>query len=143
MTAIPNTIVYTAAAATTGGRRGRSVSSDGNLDVALAPPTQRGGSGVGTNPEQLFAAGYSACFGSALAGTARKAGVDASGASVTAHIGLGPVGDGYGLTAELDVRIPGVDLSTVQRLADAAHEVCPYSNAIRGNVPTTVRAVEA
>jgi len=136
-------VVYTASATTSGGRRGRSVSSDGVLDVTLAAPKEMGGDGKGTNPEQLFAAGYSACFNSALMGVAKRAGVDASSATVTAHIGLGPDGDAYGITAELEVAIPGIDLAQSQQLTDAAHEVCPYSRAIAGNVPLVVRAVAA
>jgi Ohr subfamily peroxiredoxin len=143
MTRTPEKIVYTAAATTTGGRQGRAVSSDGVLDLTLTGPKEMGGTGEGTNPEQLFAAGYSACFNSALMMVARRARVDASAAQVTARIGFGPEGDGYALTADLEVAVPGVELAQVQELADGAHQVCPYSAAIRGNVPTTVRAVPA
>ncbi len=143
MTSTPSKIVYTASATTTGGRQGRSVSSDGVLDLTLTAPKEMGGTGEGTNPEQLFAAGYSACFNSALMMVARRARVDASAAQVTANIGFGPEGEGYALTAELEVAIPGVELAQVQELAEAADQVCPYSKAIRGNVPTTVKAVAA
>lgn len=143
MTQTPSTIVYTASATTTGGRRGRAVSSDGILDVALTAPKELGGPGTGTNPEQLFAAGYSACFNSAVISLAKKAGIDASLAEVTVHVGFGPEGGGYSITADLEVTIPGVDLDQVQTLADAAHLVCPYSKATRGNVPVTVRAIAA
>lgn len=143
MTQTPSKIVYTASATTTGGRQGRSVSSDGVLDLTLAGPKEMGGTGEGTNPEQLFAAGYSACFNGALMMVARRAKVDASAAQVTANIGFGPEGDSYAITADLEVAIPGLELAQVQELADAAHQACPYSKAIRGNVPATVRAVTA
>jgi len=141
MTSTPDKIVYTAVATSTGGRGGRAVSSDGILDVSLTAPKEMGGPGTGTNPEQLFAAGFSACFNGALAMVAKKAGVDASGAEVTANIGFGPEGDSYGITADLEVRIPGVELAKAQELAEAAHQVCPYSKATRGNVPVTVKAL--
>jgi Ohr subfamily peroxiredoxin len=141
MTQTPDKIIYTAAATSTGGRGGRATSSDGNLDVSLTAPKELGGPGTGTNPEQLFAAGYSACFTSALTMVAKKAGADASGAEVTANIGFGPHGNGYALTADLEVRIPGLALTQVQELAEAADAVCPYSQAIRGNVPVTVTAL--
>jgi osmotically inducible protein OsmC len=143
VTQTPTKIVYTASATTTGGRRGRAVSSDGILDVTLTAPKETGGPGTGTNPEQLFAAGYSACFNSALMMVAKKAGVDANAAEVTADIGFGPEGDSYALTVELKVLIPGVPLAQVQELAEGAHQVCPYSKATRGNVPVTITAVEA
>jgi Ohr subfamily peroxiredoxin len=143
MTQTPDTIVYTASATTTGGRQGHAASSDGVLELDLSAPKELGGSGTGTNPEQLFAAGYSACFNGALMLVARKAGVDATAAQVTAHIGFGPEGDSYAITADLEVSIPGVELAQVQQLADAAHQVCPYSKATRGNVPVTVLAVAA
>jgi Ohr subfamily peroxiredoxin len=143
MTQIPTKIVYTASATTTGGRRGRAVSSDGHLDVTLTAPKELGGPGTGTNPEQLFAAGYSACFNSAIMGVAKKLGVDATKAEVTVDVGFGPEGDSYAITADLEVAIPGVELATVQQIADAAHQICPYSKATRGNVPVTVRAIAA
>ena len=141
MTHTLDKILYTASATSTGGRGGRAVSSDGILDVSLTAPKELGGAGTGTNPEQLFAAGYSACFNGALALVAKRAGVDASGAEVTANIGFGPEGDSYGITADLEVRIPGVELAQAQELAEAAHHVCPYSRATRGNVPVTVKAL--
>ncbi len=143
MTQTPTKIVYTASATTTGGREGRAVSSDGILDLELTAPKETGGPGTGTNPEQLFAAGYSACFNGALLMVAKKAGVDASAAQVTANIGFGPEGDSFAITADLEIAIPGVALDQVQELAEAAHEVCPYSKATRGNVPVTITAVSA
>ena len=143
MTQTPTKIVYTASATTNGGRQGHTVSSDGVLDLELTAPKEMNGPGTGTNPEQLFAAGYSACFNGALMMVARKAGVDASAARVTANIGFGPEGDSFAITADLEVAVPGLDLAQVQELADAAHQVCPYSKATRGNVPVTVKAVDA
>jgi len=141
MTQTPSRILYTAAATSIGGRQGRVTSSDGIIDESLTSPKELGGPGTGTNPEQLFAAGYSACFCGALALVAKKAGVDASAAQVTANIGFGPEGGGYAITADLEVRIPGVDLAQAQELAEAAHEVCPYSKATRGNVPVSIKAL--
>ena len=144
MTTTPDKIVYTASATTVGGRRGgHATSSDGLLDLELTAPKEVGGPGTGTNPEQLFAAGYSACFNSAFLLVATQAGVKADDAQVTAAVGFGPAGEGYALTVDLQVAVPGLEVAQVQELAEAAHQVCPYSNAIRGNVPTTVTAVAA
>jgi len=128
--------LYTAVATATHGRDGRAVSSDGRLDLQLAVPTQMGGSGQGTNPEQLFAAGYSACFAGALGVVGRQAKVDVSDASVTAEVGIGRQGEGFGLAVTLRVELPDtVDAETGRRLVEQAHQVCPYSNATRGNIP--------
>jgi len=143
MTNTPTKIVYTARASATGGRSGHATSEDGVLDLDLAAPKELGGPGTGTNPEQLFAAGYSACFQGALGLVGKKHGVDTSSSLVTAAVGFGPEGDSYAITVDLEVTIPDVDLATVQELADAAHQVCPYSKATRGNVPVTVKAVAA
>jgi len=144
MTNVPDKIVYTAVATSVGGRRGgRATSSDGILDVQLNAPKELGGPGTGTNPEQLFAAGYAACFNSALLRLAKEAGIEATEASVTANVGFGPEGGGFGLAVDLEVSVSGVALDTVQDLVDAAHEVCPYSKAVRGNVPVTAKAVLA
>ncbi|SEQ15178.1 organic hydroperoxide resistance protein [Microlunatus flavus] len=144
MTTTPEKILYTAVATTTGGRRGgHARSSDGLLEVDLNAPKELGGPGTGTNPEQLFAAGYSACFNSAFLAVAKQAGVKADDAHVSAKVGFGPAGQGYALTVDLEVAVAGLELAQVQELAEAAHQVCPYSNAVRGNVPTTVTAVEA
>jgi Ohr subfamily peroxiredoxin len=128
--------IYTAIA-TASGRDGRAVTSDGKLDVALARPPEMGGDGAGTNPEQLFAAGYSACFASALALVAGKRGLDTSDAAVTAEVGIGPNGSGgFTLGVTLRVELPDAIPADVGReLVDAAHQVCPYSNATRGNIP--------
>jgi osmotically inducible protein OsmC len=141
----PSKIVYTASATASGGGRrgGHVVSSDGQLDLVLQAPVEIGGPGGGTNPEQLFAVGYGACFTGALHAVAKNQGEDVTGATVVVDIGFGPEGDSFGITADLKVAVPGKDLETVQRLADLTHEFCPYSKAIKGNVPTTVTAVEA
>jgi Ohr subfamily peroxiredoxin len=137
-------IAYTAIAhATGGGRDGHVRSEDDRLDFDTRPPKEMGGSGDGTNPEQLFAAGYSACFLSALHGVGRSTQLDTTDASVSASVGIGPNGDGgYGLAVELDVYVPNVAPEKRQELADAAHHVCPYSNATRGNVEVTITIVD-
>ncbi|GAA4630434.1 organic hydroperoxide resistance protein [Actinoallomurus vinaceus] len=128
--------LYTAIA-TASGRDGRAVSSDKKLDVTLARPVELGGDGEGTNPEQLFAAGYSACFASALNLVASNKKVDVSDAAVTAEVGLGPNGKGgFALSVTLRVELPdGIPAETGRELVEAAHQVCPYSNATRGNIP--------
>lgn len=124
-------VLYTAKAHTTGGRDGASRTSDGRLDVTLSSP---GTSGTGTNPEQLFAAGYAACFGSALALVARRQRLDTGPVAITAHVSIGPAGAGYGLAVELVADIPGLPREQGEALLRAAHMVCPYSNATRGNI---------
>ncbi|MFJ4278734.1 organic hydroperoxide resistance protein [Streptomyces massasporeus] len=127
--------LYTAVATATHGRDGRAVSSDGVLDLALGVPQAMGGNGQGTNPEQLFAAGYAACFGSALGLVGRAAKVDVSDAAVTAEVSIGKQGEGFGLAVTLRVELPdSVDEATGRKLVDQAHQVCPYSNATRGNI---------
>jgi lipoyl-dependent peroxiredoxin len=128
--------LYTAIA-TASGRDGRAVSSDKKLDVTLARPVELGGDGEGTNPEQLFAAGYSACFASALNLVAAGKKIDVSDAAVTAEVGLGPNGKGgFALAVTLRVELPdGIPAETGRELVEAAHQVCPYSNATRGNIP--------
>lgn len=129
-------VLYTARAHTTGGREGASRSDDGKLDIQLAPP---GNSGAGTNPEQLFAAGYSACFIGALkAVAARQKATLPQDLSVDAEVDLGPVGQAFGIAVRMTVHLPGMDKAQAQQLVDAAHQVCPYSNATRGNVPVTL-----
>jgi Ohr subfamily peroxiredoxin len=127
--------LYTAVATATHGREGRAVSSDGKIDLALGIPVEMGGNGQGTNPEQLFAAGYAACFGSALGLVGRQAKVDVSDAAVTAEVGIGKEGEGFGLKVALRVELPDtVDEETGRKLVQQAHQVCPYSNATRGNI---------
>ncbi|QRY60939.1 organic hydroperoxide resistance protein [Gordonia sp. PDNC005] len=132
--------IYTAEALATGeGRNGHGRSSDGRLDLDLAIPTEMGGSGQGTNPEQLFAVGYAACFHSALQLVARQAKADVTDSSVGARVGIGPNdAGGFALEVTLEVTIPNLDQAQAQALADKAHEVCPYSNATRGNIPVTI-----
>jgi lipoyl-dependent peroxiredoxin len=131
--------IYTAIA-TASGRDGRAVSSDSKLDVTLSRPAELGGDGKGTNPEQLFAAGYAACFASALNLVAGRQNVDVSDAAVTAEVGLGPNDSGgFGLAVTLRVELPDrVPADTGRELIDTAHRVCPYSNATRGNVPVDI-----
>jgi lipoyl-dependent peroxiredoxin len=129
-------ILYTAVATAVGdGRNGSVRSSDGHIDVNLAAPAELGGPGGATNPEQLFAAGYAACFHNALRRVGRRAKADVTGSEVTAHVGLGATGNGnFGLTVTLEVRLPAVDPAIAKQLVDTAHQVCPYSNATRGNI---------
>lgn len=140
MTAELERVAYTATVTATGGRAGHARSADGFIDLDLRPPTEMGGPGGATNPEQLFAAGYAACFQGALGVAGRRAKVDVSQSVVTCSVSIGPVGDAFGLAVTLDVDIPGVDEATCQQLADEAHRVCPYSNATRGNIRVDVRA---
>ncbi|MFB7776369.1 organic hydroperoxide resistance protein [Streptomyces bauhiniae] len=131
--------LYTAVATATHGREGRAVSSDGRIDLPLAMPAELGGDGQGSNPEQLFAAGYAACFGSALGLVGRQAKVDVSDAAVTAEVGIGKEGEGFGLKVTLRVELPDtVDEETGRKLVETAHQVCPYSNATRGNIEVTL-----
>jgi len=131
--------LYTAVATATAGRDGRVKSDDGNLDVAVVPPKAMGGSGAGTNPEQLFAGGYAACFGSALGHVARAQKIATGPVSITAHVTIGPVGKGFGLAVELVASIPELPREQAEALLHAAHEVCPYSNATRGNIVVDLR----
>lgn len=135
MTTRLDKVLYTAHAHTTGGREGRSVTDDGLLDVTLTPPKAMGGSGTATNPEQLFAAGYSACFMGALKHVAgmKKVPVPAD-ASIDASVDIGPIPAGFGIAVKLLITLPGVDRTVAQDLVDTAHQVCPYSNATRGNI---------
>ncbi len=128
-------VLYTAHAHTTGGRDGRSVTDDKLLDVKLALPPEMGGDGKGTNPEQLFAAGYSACFMGALKHVAsqKKAKISAD-ASIDASVAIGPIPGGFGLSVKMVIHLPGVEREQALALVDAAHQVCPYSNATRGNI---------
>jgi Ohr subfamily peroxiredoxin len=129
-------VLYTAEAMVEGGRRGHGRTSDGRLDVELSVPTELGGDGgPGTNPEQLFALGYAACFQSALLGVARGRKLDAADSTITARVGLGPTGHGgFGLTVALGLHAPGMARADAEELMRHAHERCPYSNATRGNV---------
>ena len=132
-------VMYTARAHTTGGREGESRTDDGRLDVKLSSP---GGAGQGTNPEQLFAAGYSACFIGAMKAVAAKQKITLpQDLSIDAEVDLGPTGQAYGIAARLNVKLPGMDKAEARKLVDAAHQVCPYSNATRGNVDVQINLV--
>ncbi|GGE07657.1 organic hydroperoxide resistance protein [Aureimonas endophytica] len=135
---MPVDVIYkTKATANGGGRDGAARSDDGSVDVKLVVPKEMGGpGGPGANPEKLFAAGYSACFLGAMRAVSSKVGVKVPAeATVTAEIGFGPRSEGgYGITADLTIDLPGVDRAEGEKLIAAAHEVCPYSNATRGNV---------
>jgi osmotically inducible protein OsmC len=139
----PEKILYTAKSTVTGGRDGRAVSSDNVLDVALATPRELGGAGgVGTNPEQLFAAGYSACFLSALKLVAGKSKVALPADSrITGTVGIGPAAVGFALKVQLEISVPNLPKEQVQQLVEAAHQVCPYSNATRGNIEVALVVV--
>ena len=125
-------VLYTARAHTTGGREGASRSDDGRLDVTLSSP---GTAGTGTNPEQLFAAGYSACFIGAIKAVAAKQKLTVpQDVAVDAEVDLGPSPYAFGIAVRMTVHLPGMDRAAAQALVDAAHQVCPYSNATRGNI---------
>ncbi|MFE0131238.1 organic hydroperoxide resistance protein [Streptomyces sp. NPDC059037] len=135
----PTKIMYVAEATAHGGRDGYVTSQDGQLDLQVAMPPALGGDGRGTNPEQLFAAGYSACFHNALVLVGRRAGYDLTGSTVAAKVGIGPNRQqGYGLAVALNVSLPLVDQELAGRLVGAAHQVCPYSNATRGNIDVSI-----
>jgi lipoyl-dependent peroxiredoxin len=136
-------VLYRAEATSTGGRDGRSVSSDNSFDLRLVPPKELGGAGVGgTNPEQLFAAGYSACFIGAMKFVAGRDGYKMpADASINALVGIGQIPNGFGIEVELKISVPGMDKAEAQKLIEAAHIVCPYSNATRGNIEVTLTLV--
>ena len=133
--------LYTARSTATGaGRMGHVRSDDGVLEHDLGVPRELGGAGtVGTNPEQLFAAGYAACFHSALQRMAHKAKVSIRGSQVTAEVGIGPAGEGFGLAVTLVIEVPDVEHEVVRGLVESAHRVCPYSNATRGNIDVELK----
>ena len=143
----PEKILYTATATATGGRTGTARSSDGVLDVKLTTVKELGGDGsVGTNPEQLFAAGYSACFIGAMKAVAfgmtggPKIALPGE-VSITSDVGIGPIPGGFGIKVDMRISIPGMDKAAAESLVAAAHKVCPYSNATRGNIDVTLTVV--
>ena len=138
------TIAYRAYAQATGGRDGRAVSSDGVLDVALTTPKELGGAGgQGTNPEQLFAAGYSACFLGAMKFVARRDKLTLpANTSIEGVVGIGEIANGFGIEVELRISLPSLDETEAQILIDRAHIVCPYSNATRGNIDVILTLVK-
>jgi osmotically inducible protein OsmC len=141
MTIAVEKVLYTARATAEGGRDGRTATDDGKLDVIVAPPKELGGTGDGTNPEQLFAAGFASCFHSALKTVARKTRQDVDGSTVTAEVGIGPIngGTGYGLEVALVVSLPTLERAAAEELVAKAHQVCPYSNATRGNIKVDLK----
>ncbi|WP_407470544.1 organic hydroperoxide resistance protein [Xanthomonas campestris] len=138
--ASPEKVLYTAHATATGGREGRAVSSDSALDVKLSTPRELGGAGGdGTNPEQLFAAGYSACFIGAMKAVAAQDKLKLPGEiSIDGSVGIGQIPGGFGIAVELKIAVPGMEPAEPQALVDKAHQVCPYSNATRGNIDVTL-----
>ena len=134
--------LYTAVASASGGRDGRVKSDDGQVDLAVVPPKALGGNGAaGTNPEQLFAAGYAACFGSALGHVARAKKITTGPVTITAKVSIGPVGQAFGLAVELVASLPELPRDQAEALVHAAHQVCPYSNATRGNIVVNLTIV--
>jgi len=136
-------VLYTAHATSTGGREGTSKTSDGSLNVKLTTPKELGGNGAaGVNPEQLFAMGYSACFIGAIkaVGMQTKTQIPAD-TSINASVGIGPIPQGFGLQVALEVHIPGMEKSQAQALVEKAHQICPYSNATRGNIEVKLSVV--
>lgn len=132
-------VIYTSTASAKGARSGRVTSEDGVIDLELGKPGSQ--ANPKANPETLFAAGYAACFQSALAGRAATQDIDTSGSTVTAAVSLGKIEGGFGLAVELKVEIPGVDADKAHELVELAHEVCPYSRATRGNIEVTLTVV--
>ena len=143
MLLIPDKVLYTAHATATGGRDGRAISSDNVLNVQLSTPKELGGAGgPGTNPEQLFASGYSACFLSAMKFVAGKQKIALPAETkITGNVGIGPIATGFALKVQLEISVPGLPKDQVQKIVEAAHQVCPYSNATRGNVDVTLTVV--
>ena len=133
-------VLYRAQATATGGRDGRAVSSDGVLDLALSTPKELGGAGgIGSNPEQLFAAGYAACFIGAMKVVAGRAKIALpADLSVQGNVGIGAIPAGFGIEVELKISLPGLEREVAEGLIAKAHGVCPYSNATRGNIDVTL-----
>jgi Ohr subfamily peroxiredoxin len=140
-------VLYTAHATSTGGRQGTSRTSDGALQVNLSTPKEMGGAGgSGTNPEQLFASGYSACFIGAMKAVSSKVGVKVpDDVTIDSYVSFGPLAGGavgYGIAVKMDIHLPDIPREQAQKLVDAAHQVCPYSNATRGNVDVALNIVD-
>ena len=135
-------VVYTAHASATGGRDGHAKSSDGLLDVKLGTPKEMGGAGGAVNPEQMFAAGYSACFLGAMKFVAGQHKITVpEDTKISGAVGIGPIPNGFGIEVKLDISLPGMDRAAAQDLINKAHVVCPYSNATRGNIDVTLNLV--
>jgi Ohr subfamily peroxiredoxin len=133
--------LYTARATAFGGRDGRVATDDGVLDIVVKPPKSMGGPGGATNPEQLFAAGYAACFGSALGHVARAQKIQTGPVEITTTVHIGAVGQGFGLQVAIEAKIPDLPREQAQKLLETAHQVCPYSNATRGNIVVDLKLV--
>jgi lipoyl-dependent peroxiredoxin len=139
---MPDTVLYTAEAISSGdGRNGHVTSSDSRIDLDLAFPQEMGGTGAGSNPEQLFAAGYAACFHSALRLVAGRQHAQMGDSTVTAQVGIGPEDDAFGLVVTLVIHVPGMEREKVREFAEEAHQVCPYSRATRGNISVELRVL--
>jgi len=140
----PVRVLYTAEATATGGRKGHGRTSDGRVDVDFSYPTELGGDGgSGTNPEQLFATGFAACFQNAMMSVARRKNLAVDDSIVTARVGIGPVENRFGLAAEIDVRMPSIrDRALAEELVAGADQRCPYTNAVRGNIDVTIKILE-
>ncbi|MES2423254.1 MAG: organic hydroperoxide resistance protein [Pseudomonadota bacterium] len=138
----PEKIVYTAHASATGGREGQAKSDDGFLDVKLVLPKEMGGAGGGVNPEQMFAAGYAACFLGAMKFVAGKEKIALpADTKVNGAVGIGPIPEGFNIKVDLSVHVPGMDHAAAETLVEKAHGVCPYSNATRGNIDVTLKVI--
>ncbi len=133
--------LYTATVTATGGRDGHIKSNDGILEMELRKPKELDGQGGATNPEQLFAAAWGACYLGALGSVAEREGIDTADANVNVHVSFNKDGNAFALSAEIDVHIPGISHDETQQLADKAHKTCPYSKATRGNIEVRVTAV--
>ena len=139
---MPEKVLYTAEATSAGdGRNGHVTTSDGRIDLDLAIPQAMGGTGAGANPEQLFASGYAACFHSALRVVAGREHTPLGDSTVTAEVGIGPEDGAFGLAVTLIIHVPGTEREKVREWADAAHQVCPYSRATRGNIAVELRVL--
>ncbi len=136
-------VLYTATATATGGRQGSAESSDGKLKIELSTPRELGGAGGdGTNPEQLFAAGYSACFIGAMKAVAAKQKIAVpNDVAITSDVAIGPIPQGFGIQVAMRISLPGMERAAAQALIEAAHQVCPYSNATRGNIDVSLTLV--
>jgi Ohr subfamily peroxiredoxin len=134
-------MAYVTKATTSGGRNGRAILADGGLGLAMGLPKELGGNGEGHNPEQLFALGWSACFGQAILVLAKKHGLDGQAAKVTCEVTLNVDNGAFSLAAELKVALPGADKAKLQALIENAHTICPYSKATKGNVPVKLTAI--
>ena len=133
--------MYSTSATTKGGRNGRAILDAGGMALAMSLPKEMGGAGDGMNPEQLFALGYSSCFGQAILAMGKKHGVDTADAQITAAVTLNKDDTSFALSVELKVRMPGVDETKARQILDDAHQICPYSKAMRGNVPVVLTLV--